>query len=69
MVLAWATHAGNWAYRNVASLVNQRGEPLEDSIGQQIKTGSTVIHDFLGEGIAKGTIRPLVNAMARASKC
>ena len=37
-------------------LVNHRGEPLEDSKGQQIKAGSTVVHDFLGEGIATGTV-------------
>ena len=37
-------------------LVNHKGEPLEDSKGQQIKAGSTVVHEFLGEGIATGTV-------------
>ena len=29
---------------------------LEDSKGQQIKVGSTVVHDFLGEAIARDTV-------------
>ena len=30
--------------------------PLQDSQGQQIKSGSTVVHEFLGEAIACGTV-------------
>ena len=37
-------------------LLNHRGEPLTDAQGHQIKTGATVTHDFLGDGIARGTV-------------
>ncbi len=30
--------------------------PLQDSKGQQIKSGATVVHEFLGEAIARGTV-------------
>ena len=29
---------------------------LEDSKGQQIKVGTTVVHEFLGEAIARDTV-------------
>ena len=40
----------------MATLRNQRGEPLLDGDGQEIKEGSVVVDDMFGEGIARGTV-------------
>ena len=36
----------------MATLKNQRGQPLLGADGQEIKEGSVVVDDMFGEGIA-----------------
>ena len=40
----------------MALLVNQRGEPLQDANGKQLKAGTTIVDDMFGDGIVRGTI-------------
>ena len=40
----------------MATLKNQRGQPLLGADGQEIKEGSVVVDDMFGEGIAQGTV-------------
>ena len=50
---------------DMATLRNQRGEPLLDGDGQEIKEGSVVVDDMFGEGIAA----PFLSSMVMASTC
>lgn len=40
----------------MALLLNQRGEPLQDANGKQLKAGATIVDDLFGDGIVRGTI-------------
>ena len=39
----------------MSALLNSRGQAIEDSKGEQLKVGMTIVDEMFGDGIVRGT--------------